>query len=176
VRVLLRQWRDDDRRPYAAINQDPEVMRYLGEPRSREESDGFVDWASGLIAERGWGLWAVEVVGGAPFIGVVGLNETRVIPGAVEVSWKLAREYWGQGYATEAAREAVRYGFEELRLGEIVSMTVPANLRSRRVMERLGMTHDPNDDFDHAYAPRELTRHVLYRLRRSPGATGPAPA
>jgi len=151
-------------------------MRYLGESRSREESDAFIDWASSLIAERGWGLWAVEVIGRAPFIGVVGLNETRVIPGAVEVSWKLAREYWGQGYATEAARDAVRYGFEQLRLDEIVSLTVPANLRSRRVMERLGMTHDSNDDFDHAYAPRELTRHVLYRVRRSPRSAGLDPA
>jgi len=163
--VLLRQWRDDDRERYAAINADPEVMRYLGEPRSREESDGFIDWASGLIATRGWGLWAVEVVGGPPFIGVVGLNETHVIPGRVEVSWKLARECWGQGYATEAAREAVRFGFEEVGLDEIISMTVPANVRSRRVMERLGMTHDPDDDFDRPDQPAELTRNVLYRLR-----------
>jgi RimJ/RimL family protein N-acetyltransferase len=166
VRVLLRQWRDDDRGPYAAINADPEVMRYLGDLRSREESDGFIDWASGLIAKRGWGLWAVEVVDGPPLIGVVGLNETHAIPGAIEVSWKLAREYWGQGYATEAAREAVRFGFEQLGLDEIVSMTVPANLPSRRVMERLGMTHDPDDDFDRPDEPPELTRHVLYRLRR----------
>jgi RimJ/RimL family protein N-acetyltransferase len=166
VRVLLRQWRDDDREPYAAINADPEVMRYLGPLRSREESDRTVDWASGLIAKHGWGLWAVEVVGGPPFIGVVGLNETDDIPGgAVEVSWKLAREHWGKGYATEAAREAVRFGFEQLDLDEIVSMTVPANLRSRRVMERLAMTHDPDDDFDRPEEPPELTRHVLYRLR-----------
>jgi RimJ/RimL family protein N-acetyltransferase len=113
------------------------------------------------------GLWAVEVIGGPPFIGVAGLNEPAVIPGAVEVSWRLARQFWGQGYATEAAREAVRFGFEELGLDEIVSMTVPANVRSRRVMERLGMTHDPRDDFDHPDATPELTRHVLYRLGRS---------
>jgi RimJ/RimL family protein N-acetyltransferase len=171
VRVLLRQWREEDRGPNAAINADPEVTRYLGGPRSREESDRTVDWASALIAERGWGLWAVEVVGGPPFIGVSGLNQTDVIPGAVEVSWRLGRQYWGQGYATEAAREAVRFGFEQLRLDEIVSMTVPANLRSRRVMERLGMTHDPNDDFDRPDEPPELTRHVLYRLRRPAKAT-----
>ena len=167
MRVLLRQWRDEDRVPNAAINADPAVTRYLGGPRSREQSDRTVDWASGLIAERGWGLWAVEVIGGPPFIGVTGLNEPAVIPGAVEVSWRLARQFWGQGYATEAAREAIRFGFEELDLDEIVSMTVPANVRSRRVMERLGMTHDPRDDFDHPDAPPELTRHVLYRLRRS---------
>ncbi len=166
MRVLLRQWRDDDRGPYAAINADPEVMHYLDGPRSREESDGTVDWASGLIAERGWGLWAVEVIGGPSFIGVTGLNETDVFPGAIEVSWKLGREHWGQGYATEAAQEAVRFGFEQLALDEIVSMTVPANVRSRHVMKRLGMTHDPNDDFERPGLPPELTRHVLYRLRR----------
>jgi RimJ/RimL family protein N-acetyltransferase len=167
VRVLLRQWRDEDRAPNAAFNADPEVTRYLGEPRSRDQSDRTVDWASGLIAERGWGLWAVEVMGGPAFIGVTGLNEADVIPSAVEVSWRLGRQYWGYGYATEAAREAVRFGFEKLGLDEIVSRTVPENLRSRRVMERLEMTHDPNDDFDRPDEPPELTRHVLYRLRRS---------
>jgi RimJ/RimL family protein N-acetyltransferase len=166
VTVLLRQWRDDDREPYAAINADPEVMRYLGPLRSRVESDGFIDWASGLIAERGWGLWAVEVRGGPPFIGVVGLNETSHPTNAVEVSWKLAREHWEHGYATEAAREALRFGFEQPGLDEIVSMTVPANTRSRRVMQRLGMTHDSDDDFDRPDMPPEFTRHVLYRLRK----------
>lgn len=168
--MLLRQWRDDDRAPYAALNADPEVMRYLGATRSMEESDGFIDWASSLIAQRGWGLWAVEVVGGPPFIGVVGLNEPDAIPGAVELSWKLAREHWGHGYATEAAREAARFGFDQLNLDEIVSMTVPKNVRSRRVMERLGMTHDPSDDFDRLDLQPGLTRHVLYRLRRPPSA------
>ena len=166
MRVLLRQWRDDDREPYAAINADPEVMRYLGGLRSRAESDGFIDWASGLIAERGWGLWAVEVIDGPPFIGVVGLNETHEPEDAVEVSWKLAREHWGHGFASEAAREAVRFGFEQLGLDEIVSMTVPANARSRRLMERLGMTHDPNDEFDRPDRRAGLTRHFLYRIAR----------
>ncbi len=169
VRVLLRQWRDEDREPYAALNTDPEVMRYLGGLRSRAQSDAFIDWASGLIAERGWGLWAVEVVGGSRFIGVVGLNETNEtsdLPNAVEVSWKLAREHWGHGFATEAAREAVRFGFEQVGLDEIVSLTVPANTRSRAVMQRLGMTHDPADDFDRPGLSSELTRHVLYRLKR----------
>jgi RimJ/RimL family protein N-acetyltransferase len=94
-------------RPYAAIKADPEVMRYFPSTVSREASDRFIDWASGLITERGWGLWAVEVVGGPPFVGVAGLNETRHVADAVEVSWKLAREHWGYGYATEAAREAL---------------------------------------------------------------------
>jgi RimJ/RimL family protein N-acetyltransferase len=171
VRVLLRQWRDEDRRPHAAMNADPEVMRYYPSTASRDESDEFIDWASGLIADRGWGLWAVEVVEGPSFIGVVGLNEPRDVPGAVEVSWKLGREHWGHGYATEAASEALRFGFEEIGLEEIVAMTVPANERSRRVMERLGMTHDPADDFDRPNLPPELTRHVLYRLQ-APSASG----
>jgi len=171
VRVLLRQWRDEDRKPHAAMNADPEVMRYFPSTASREESDGFIDWASGLIAERGWGLWAVEVLEGPSFIGLVGLNETRDVPGAVEVSWKLAREHWGHGYATEAASEALRFGFEQIGLEEIVAMTAPENERSRRVMERLGMTHDPADDFDRPNLPPELTRHVLYRLQ-APSASG----
>jgi RimJ/RimL family protein N-acetyltransferase len=167
VRVLLRQWRDEDREPFAALNADPEVMRHFPSTMSREQSDGMVDWASALIEERGWGLWAVEVVGGARFIGFVGLNEPRFMPGTIEVGWRLAQEHWGHGYATEAAREAVRFGFEELGLDEIVAFTVPANTRSRRVMERLGMTRDPADDFDHPnVAEGPLKRHVLYRLRR----------
>ena len=139
VRVLLRQWCDEDREPFAALNADLEVMRYFPSTRSREESDAFVEWASGLIAVRGWGLWAVEVVGGPSFVGVVGLNVVHFMPDTVEVSWRLAREHWGHGYATEAARKAVQFGFDHLGLEEIVAMTVPANGPSRRVMERLGM-------------------------------------
>ena len=174
VRVLLRQWRDEDREALAAIDADPEVMRYFPSTRSREQSDAFVDWASGLIAERGWGLWAVEVVAGAPFVGVVGLNEPRFMPDTVEVSWRLAREHWGHGYATEAARKAVQFGFDQLGLEEIVSMTVPANEPSRRVMERLGITRNPDDDFDRPNMPDALTRHVLYRLKRPAGGIGRA--
>jgi RimJ/RimL family protein N-acetyltransferase len=167
MRVLLRQWRDDDREPFAALNADPEVMRYFPSTMSREQSDAFVDWASGLIEEHGWGLWAVEVVGGAPFVGLVGLNKPTFMPDTVEVGWRLAREHWGRGYATEAAREALRFGFDEIGLDEIVALTVPANTPSRRVMERLGMTRDPADDFDHPNVPDgPLKRHVLYRRRR----------
>lgn len=163
--MRLRQWSDEDREPFAVLNADPEVMRYFPSTRSRDESDGFVDWASRLIAERGWGLWAVEVVGGTPFVGVVGLNQPSFMPDTVEVSWRLAREHWGQGYATEAARKAIAFGFDHLGLEEIVAMTVPANQRSRRVMERLGMTWNPDDDFDRPNLPDALRHHVLYRLR-----------
>lgn len=154
--------------PFAELNADPETMRYFPATLTREESDAFVGRASALIAERGWGLWAVEVVDGAPFIGFVGLNVTRFEPleGAVEVGWRLAREHWGNGYATEAAREALRFGFEELGLDEIVSFTSVPNSPSRRVMERIGMTHDPSRDFDHPSLPdgHPLQRHVLYAI------------
>ena len=172
LRVVLRQWRDDDRAPFAALNADPETMRYFPSTMSRERSDAMVDWASGLIEERGWGLWAVEVPGVAPFVGFVGLNEPAFMPGVVEIGWRLLREHWGNGYATEAAREALRYGFEELELGEIVAFTVPANTRSRAVMERIGMTHDRSRDFDHPNVDvPHLKRHVLYAIRNNPSAS-----
>ena len=165
-RLLLRQWRDDDREPFAALNADPEVMRYFPRTQTRAESDALVDAQRALIEERGWGLWAVDAPDG--FIGFVGLSVPRFMD-AVEVGWRLAQRGWHQGYATEAARAAVAFGFDELGLDEIVSFTAVPNDRSRRVMERLGMTRDPADDFDHpALAPGDpLRRHVLYRLRPS---------
>lgn len=167
LRVLLRQWREEDREPFAALNADPETMRYFPSTLSREESDAMVDWASALIEERGWGLWAVEVPGVAPFVGFVGLNVPRFMPEVVEVGWRLLKEHWGNGYATEAGREALRYGFDELALDEIVSFTTVSNTPSRRVMERIGMTHDPSRDFDHPNVPDgPLKRHVFYAITR----------
>lgn len=167
LRVLLRQWREEDREPFAALNADPETMRYFPSTLSREESDSLVDWASALIDERGWGLWAVEVPGVAPFVGFVGLNVPRFMPEVVEVGWRLLKEHWGNGYATEAGREALRYGFDELALDEIVSFTTVSNTPSRRVMERLGMTHDPSRDFDHPNVPdRPFKRHAFYAITR----------
>jgi RimJ/RimL family protein N-acetyltransferase len=168
-RLLLRQWRDDDFEPFAALNGDPEVMRHFPRTLSRAESDTLAERQRTLIAERGWGLWAVEAPEG--FIGFVGLSEPRFeehFTPAVEVGWRLARHGWRKGYATEAARAAVAYGFGELALDEIVSFTAVVNDRSRGVMERLGMTYDPDDDFDHpALAEGDpLRRHVLYRLKR----------
>jgi RimJ/RimL family protein N-acetyltransferase len=146
-------------------------MRYFPAPLDRAASDALVEGARAAIAERGWGQWAVEVVGGAPFVGFVGLNEPSFeahFTPAVEVGWRLARAHWGHGYATEAARAASAFGLEALALPEIVSFTAVANEPSRRVMERIGMTHDPADDFDHPGLPAgdPLRRHVLYRLRR----------
>jgi RimJ/RimL family protein N-acetyltransferase len=171
-RLLLRQWRHADLEPFAELNADAETMRFFVSPQPREESDAFAERSRKQIEAEGWGLWAVEVVGGASFIGFVGLArpsfEADFTP-AVEVGWRLAREHWGQGYATEAARATVAYGFEELALNEIVSFTSPLNEPSRRVMERLGMSHDPADDFEHPRVPagHPLRLHVLYRLSRA---------
>jgi RimJ/RimL family protein N-acetyltransferase len=172
ARLLLRRWRDADREPFAALNADPEAMRYFPATLDREQSDSLIDRQLALLDERGWGLWAVEVVGGASFVGFVGLSvpsfEAHFTP-AVEVGWRLAREHWGHGYATEAASAVLAFAFDELGLEEVVSFTTVANERSRRVMERLGMTHDPTDDFEHpALPPGHPQRpHVLYRARVS---------
>ena len=169
-RLLLRQWRDEDRAPFAALNADPVVMEHFPSTMTREASDAFVDFNVATLAERGWGLWAVEVADTRAFIGFVGLSEPRFeahfMP-AVEIGWRLARDAWGHGYATEAARAALAYAFGELGLDGVVSFTTVENHRSRRVMERIGMAHDPADDFDHPRVTDErLRRHVLYRLSR----------
>jgi RimJ/RimL family protein N-acetyltransferase len=171
-RLLLRRWRDEDRAPFAAMNADAEVVEHLPGPLSRERSDAFIDRIEAHWAEHGWGLWAVEVPGVAPFVGYVGLWPADYLaPGMVEVGWRLAREHWGHGYATEAAREGLRFGFADVGLDEIVSFTVPQNTRSRAVMERIGLMRDPSGDFDHpnvdAVRFPQLVRHVLYRLSRT---------
>jgi ribosomal-protein-alanine N-acetyltransferase len=171
-RLLLRRWRDDDREPFAALNADPVVMEHFPAPISREESDAFVDHIERGLEERGWGLWAVEVPGTAAFIGFVGLNPATFdapFTPAVEVGWRLAREHWGYGYATEGARAALDFGFDTLALDEIVSFTTHGNVRSRRVMERLGMHRDPADDFDNPNVAigDPIRPHVLYRLERT---------
>jgi len=170
-RLLMRRWRESDREPFAALNADPEVMEHFPAPLTREQSDAFVDRVERHFAEHGFSLWAVEVVSSGSFAGFVGLLVPRFpahFTPTVEVGWRLARPYWGHGYATEAALAALTFGFQERRLEEIVSFTVPDNLRSRRVMERLGMTGDPADDFEHPALPEghRLRPHVLYRLSR----------
>jgi RimJ/RimL family protein N-acetyltransferase len=170
-RLLLRRWRDDDREPFARMNADPRVMEFLLPLLSREESDASVDRANAHHDEHGFTFWALEVPGVTPFAGFVGLVRPRFeahFTPCVEVGWRLAAEYWGRGYATEGARAAVRAGFERLGLDEIVSLTVPTNVRSRHVMEKLGMTRSPEDDFDHPRIAEgdPLRRHVLYRLAR----------
>lgn len=168
ARLLLRPWRDEDMAGAAELSADPTVMEFLI-PRP-----GWGERQRDHWHEHGFGQWVVEIPGTASFIGVVGLSriayQAHFTP-AVEIAWRLARAYWGEGYASEAARAALGYGFGELALAEIVAVTTPANLRSRRVMERLGMTRRPRDDFDHPNVPEgPLKRSVLYRLR-SPDAT-----
>ncbi len=174
-RLVLRAWRDEDRAPYARLNADPEVMEHFPSTLTPEQSDAMVDHMAAAWSRRGYGLWAVEARD-AGFIGFVGLSspswEAHFTP-CVEVGWRLAREAWGRGYATEAARRAVAWGFAELDLpdDQIVSFTTVGNARSRAVMERIGMTRDPADDFDHPLlAGWAGARHVLYRLPRRAGA------
>ena len=170
-RLRLRQWRESDLAPFAALNADPQVMEFMSGCLTAAESDALARRFETEIARQGWGLWAAEPRASGAFIGYVGLCaptfEAHSTP-CVEIGWRLARASWGQGFATEAARECLRFAFESLALSEVVSFTVPRNRRSRAVMERLGMRHDAGDDFDH---PRlavghALRRHVLYRVRR----------
>jgi len=164
-RLLLRGWTDADRPAYAAINADPLVMATIGPLQTRAESDAGIDRMLLHWAERGYGLWCVDLDGDC--IGFTGLSDPRLetdfMP-CVEVGWRLASAHWGHGYAPEAARSALAYGFDELGLGEIVSMTAATNHKSRRVMEKLGMVRDESADFEHPRATGDLRRHVLYRL------------
>ncbi len=172
ARLVLRGWRASDRAPFAALNADPRVVRHLGPPLARDASDALALSIEAHFAARGFGLWAVEAPGVAEFIGFVGLSvprfEAHFTP-CTEIGWRLAAAHWGHGYATEAARAALAFGFAQLAIAEIVSFTTRANASSRAVMERLGMSHDARDDFAHpALAPNDPLRpHVLYRLARA---------
>ena len=170
-RLILRKWRESDREPFARMNADPAVMEYFPAPLSRQESDALVDRAEAHLEQHGFGPWAAELRASKEFVGYIALFisqfEAAFTP-CVEIGWRLAREHWGKGLGTEGARALVRHGYEVQRLAELVSFTVPANVRSIRVMEKLGMTRDLRDDFDHPSIPvgHSLRRHVLYRLRR----------
>lgn len=169
-RLVLRQWRAADREPFAALNADPVVMAHFLAPLTRAESDATVAHCERLIAARRWGPWACEIKATGEFIGCVGLNvpeDDLPVSPCVEILWRLARAHWHQGFATEAARGALHIGFEVLRLPEIVAFTVPSNVRSRAVMERLGMQMDA-DVFAHPRVPvgHALRTHCNYRLSR----------
>lgn len=170
-RLLMRPWRPEDRAPFAALNADPRVTATLAGDMTRAESDALADRIAQHIDTQGWGLWALEVPGKADFIGFCGLSRPRFeadFTPCVEVGWRLSYEHWGHGYATEAGRVALGFGFAVLDLPEIVSFTTVSNQRSRNVMARLGLAHDPRDDFDHPMlaADHPLRRHVLYRKQR----------
>ena len=172
ARLRLRQWREEDLAPFAALNADPQVMEFFPKVLTRAESDVVAGRIRDHFARHGFGLWAVEASGAADFVGFVGLAvpsfEAHFTP-CVEIGWRLAREHWGHGYATEAATAALAFGFGDRALEEIVAFTVPANIPSRRVMGRLGMRRLPADDFEHPAIAEghPLRSHVLYRLRRA---------
>lgn len=167
-RLTLRQWRDADRAPFAQLSADPEVMEYFPATSTVADSHALVERATAHIDENGWGLWAVEVTATRQFIGFVGLAPDRLSPwdDQVEIGWRLRRSAWGHGYATEAGREALQYAFDEVGLDEVVSFTTEHNVRSRAVMHRLGLRHDPRRDFDHPRLPdgHPQRRQVLYAI------------
>lgn len=168
-RLLLRPWREKDREPFAAINADPAVMEHFPSTLSRDESDALAQRIDDDIQRLGYGFWAVEVPDSSPFIGFVGIvaaDEAMPFAPAIEIGWRLARAHWGRGLASEGARAALTFGFDELELEQIVALTAAGNMRSRRVMERLGMRRDPADDFIHPGLPEghPIAPHVLYRI------------
>jgi RimJ/RimL family protein N-acetyltransferase len=168
-RLILRRWRESDLEPWAAMNADPEVREHLGEVLTREQSDASVAAFRTEFDERGYGWWAVEVQATGEFIGFAGLD--KVDDGmpftGVEIGWRLARSAWGHGYATEAARAVLTYGFDTLNLPEILAVTTATNTRSQAVMRRLGMTHNSAEDFDNPTEPEgPLRPNVLFRITR----------
>ena len=170
-RLVLREWRDEDLPLIAAINGDPTAMRHFVKPMTREESDASIERYRASQATNGFCMWAVEAPGVAPLIGVLGLARTGFEPPletGVEIGWRLAPAHWGKGYATEGAKAALKFGFEEIGLDEIVSTTTQVNEPSWRVMQRIGMTRDERADFDHPRVPEghPIRPHILYRLKR----------
>ena len=171
-RLLLRPWRDEDRELFAAMNADPAVMEFFPACLTREESDKGMCWFQSHYQAHGFGMLAAELLGEAPFIGFIGIQnvpfEAPFTP-AIEIGWRLARPFWNRGLATEGASAVLSYGFRKLRVNEIVSFAVPANVQSRRVMQKIGMRHDNASDFDHPKLPagHSLRRHVLYRISKA---------
>lgn len=172
ARTLLRQWKDSDLPAWCAMNADAQVRRYFPSTLSIEQATQEAGRIRAAIAQRGWGMWALELPGSLPFAGTVGLHVTTIdapfVP-TVELGWRLSREAWGRGLATEAAQAAARFAFEHLGLDEVTAYTAADNEPSQAVMRRLGMHHAPEDDFDHPLieAGHPLRRHRLYRLRRA---------
>ncbi|MCY1273286.1 Acetyltransferase (GNAT) domain protein [compost metagenome] len=171
-RLWLRQWRDEDLAPLAALCADPEVMRYFPAPLSRDESAALLDRIRAHFDSHGFGPWALQRKDSGELIGFTGLFEVGFaapFTPAVEIAWRLARAHWRQGFASEAARVALACGFTRLGLDEVVSFTTTSNEPSQRVMQAIGMRRDPAEDFEHPDLPpgHPLRRHVLYRLRRA---------
>lgn len=176
-RLILRGWRDTDVEAWAAMCADPRVMEYFPSTRDRAWAEATAHLFRTELERNGYGWWPIEVKGGTPFAGVIILQEipfeAHFTP-AMEVGWWLAYDSWGHGYATEGARAALGFAFRELHRTEVVAITTPVNVRSRRVMQRLGMTRDPKDDFENPRIAEghPLRTHVLYRLKAPPAANG----
>ena len=174
ARLLLRRWSDTDREPFARFNADPRVMEFYPAPLTREQSDALIDRAETHFLRHGYGPWAVELRSTGQFLGYVGLFipafQAHFTP-CVEIGWRLDADHWGKGLATEGARAVLDHAFNALALPEIVSFTTPANLRSIRVMEKIGMARNPCDDFDHPNIAEghPLRRHMLYRKLKADG-------
>lgn len=167
-RLLLRQWQDSDLAAFAKMNADKKVMEYFPSTLSTEESDALAKVIQHELQEKDYGLWAVEILGKASFIGFVGLHyqdfDAPFTP-CVEIGWRISQDYWGKGYAIEAAKRVEEYAFADLKLKELVSFTAKVNHRSIKLMEKLGMQRNPEEDFEHSKLPKghALSWHVLYR-------------
>lgn len=169
-RLCLRQWRKTDLKPFAKMNSNKDVMEYFPKLLSREESDALALKCRSLIDEKGWGFWAVSLKGSDTFIGFVGLNQPQQnlpFSPCVEIGWRLSKEFWGYGYATEAANACLKFAFEELKLDEVVSFTAKINERSQRVMKRLKMKNTRKNFYHPALKVTDpLAEHVLYKVTR----------
>lgn len=171
-RLILRPWKKEDLEPFAEMSQDPKVMEFFPSLLTKEESDRLAARFEEHIEKTGWGLFAAEEKESSTFIGFIGLSPITLFKEpfaqAVEIGWRLAHPFWNKGYATEGAKAALEYGFNTLNLKEIVAFTASINLRSQNVMKKIGMHHNPIDDFDHPKIPEGniLRHHVLYRLNK----------
>ena len=169
-RLILRPWQEDDLKPFATLNADPRVREFFTSTMSQEESNCAAHLMMKFMQERGWGFWAVELPNMAKFIGMIGLNIVDIpvlFTSSIEIGWRLAVDHWGRGYATEGALASLQYGFQTLKLKEIVAYTALINQRSQRVMEKIGMHRSPADDFDfpNVSADCKVRQQVLYRIK-----------
>lgn len=168
-RLLLRRWRPEDFAPFAHMNADPDVMRYFPHQLAHAETEALIDRFETHFRLHGFGFFAAELKATRAFIGVIGISRSTYEDGdnpSIEIGWRVDSPYWNQGFATEGARASMNLAFHTLQIPALIAITTPGNLASRRVMEKLGMTRDPSDDFDHPRVPpgHPLRLHVLYRL------------
>ena len=169
-RLILRTWKKEDADPYFQINKSSKVTEFLLGSLTIEQVNDFMSAANLHQEKQGYTLWAVELKETSELMGFIGLNDVvwkASFTPAVEIGWRLGAQFWNKGYATEGAKAALDYGFRQCKLKEIVSFTVPANIRSIQVMEKIGLKHDSNGDFLHPKlaADHPLSQHLLYRLR-----------